>query len=109
VFNLNRVALLLAGLMTDRLDLLAAGTEDRLHQPYRAALLPGMEAIIDEGRRAGALAVFLSGAGSSLLALVTEDGEEIGRRMGERWRREFGIESVVRLLEVDRQGLVYLE
>jgi homoserine kinase len=109
VFNLNRIALLLAGLMTDRLDLLAAGTEDRLHQPYRAALLPGMEAIIDEGRRAGALAVFLSGAGSSLLALVTEDGEEIGRRMGERWRREFGIESSVRLLEIDRQGLTYLE
>jgi homoserine kinase len=109
VFNLNRVALLLAGLMTDRLDLLAAGTEDRLHQPYRAALLPGMEAILDEGRRAGAHAVFLSGAGSSLLALVTEDGEEIGRRMGERWRREFGIESVVRLLEIDRHGLTYLE
>jgi homoserine kinase len=109
VFNLNRIALLLAGLMTDRLDLLAAGTEDRLHQPYRAALLPGMEVILEEGRRAGAHAVFLSGAGSSLLALVTEDAEEIGRRMGERWRREFGIESVVRLLEIDRQGLVYLE
>ena len=109
VFNLNRLALLLAGLMTDRLDLLAAGTEDRLHQPYRAALLPGMEAILEEGRRAGAHAVFLSGAGSSLLALVTEDGEEIGRRMGERWRREFGIESVVRLLEIDRHGLTYLE
>ena len=109
VFNLNRLALLLAGLMTDRLDLLAAGTEDRLHQPYRAALLPGMEAILEEGRRAGAHAVFLSGAGSSLLALVTEDGEEIGRRMGERWRREFGIENSVRLLEIDRHGLVYLE
>jgi homoserine kinase len=109
VFNLNRLALLLAGLMTDRLDLLAAGTEDRLHQPYRAALLPGMEAILEEGRRAGAHAVFLSGAGSSLLALVTEDGEEIGRRMGERWRREFGIENSVRLLEIDRHGLTYLE
>jgi homoserine kinase len=109
VFNLNRLALLLAGLMTDRLNLLAAGTEDRLHQPYRAALLPGMEAILEEGRRAGAHAVFLSGAGSSLLALVTEDGEEIGRRMGERWRREFGIENSVRLLEIDRHGLTYLE
>jgi homoserine kinase len=109
VFNLNRLALLLAGLMTDRLDLLAAGTEDRLHQPYRAALLPGMEAILEEGRRAGAHAVFLSGAGSSLLALVTEDGEEIGCRMGERWRREFGIENHVRLLEIDRHGLTYLE
>jgi homoserine kinase len=109
VFNLNRLALLLAGLMTDRLDLLAAGTEDRLHQPYRAALLPGMEAILEEGRRAGAHAVFLSGAGSSLLALVTEGGEEIGRRMGERWRHEFGIENHVRLLEIDRHGLTYLE
>jgi homoserine kinase len=109
VFNLNRIALLLAGLMTDRLDLLAAGTEDRLHQPYRAALLPGMEAILEEGRRAGAHATFLSGAGSSLLALISESGDEIGRRMGERWHREFGIESVVRLLDIDRNGLTYLE
>jgi homoserine kinase len=109
VFNLNRLALLMAGLTTDRLDLLAAGTEDRLHQPYRAVLLPGMEAIIDEGRQAGALAVFLSGAGSTLLALVTGDGDEIGRRMSERWRREFGIENTVRLLEIDRNGLTYLD
>lgn len=29
--------------------------------------------------------------------------------MGERWRREFGIENRARLLEIDRQGLVYLE
>lgn len=109
VFNLGRLALLLAGLATDRLDLLAAGSEDRLHQPYRAGLLPGMEAIIEEGRRAGALAAFLSGAGSSLLALVSGDGEEIGRCMSERWQREFGIENSVRLLEIDRQGLLYLE
>ena len=109
VFNLNRLALLLAGLTTDRLELLAPGSEDRLHQPYRAGLLPGMEVILEEGRRAGALAVFLSGAGSSLLALVTEDGEEIGRRMGDLWRRKFRIENTMRLLEIDRQGLVYLD
>ncbi len=109
VFNLTRLALLLAGLATGRLDLLAAGSEDRLHQPYRAGLLPGMEAILEEGRRAGALATFLSGAGSTLLALVSGDGNEIGRRMGERWRQEFGVENSVRLLEIERQGLLYLE
>ena len=109
VFNLNRLALLLAGLTMDHLELLAAGTEDRLHQPYRAALLPGMEAILEEGRRAGALATFLSGAGSSLLALINSYNDEVGRRMGERWHREFGIENSVRLLEIDRQGLTYLE
>ncbi|MEK6661000.1 MAG: homoserine kinase [candidate division NC10 bacterium] len=109
VFNLNRLALLLAGLTMDRLELLAPGSEDRLHQPYRAVLLPGMEAILEEGRRAGALATFLSGAGSSLLALINRYDDEAGRRMGERWRREFGIENSVRLLEIDRQGLTYLE
>jgi homoserine kinase len=106
---LNRVALLLAGLTTDRLELLAAGSEDRLHQPYRAGLLPGMNAILDEGRRSGAHATFLSGAGSSLLALVSGDEEEIGRRMSERWQGEFGVENSVRVLGIDRQGLTYLE
>jgi homoserine kinase len=109
VFNLNRLALLLAGLTMDRLELLAAGSEDRLHQPYRAALLPGMEAILEEGRRAGALATFLSGAGSSLLALTNRYDDEVGRKMGNRWRHEFGIENSVRLLEIDRNGLTYLE
>ncbi|PWB77696.1 MAG: homoserine kinase [Candidatus Methylomirabilota bacterium] len=108
VFNLTRLALLLTGFAADRPDLLAPGTEDRLHQPYRAALIPGMEAILEEGRQAGALATCLSGAGSSLLALVNADGGKIGHRMSERWRREFGIESRAHLLEIDRQGLVYM-
>ena len=108
VFNLTRLALLLTGLATDRPELLAPGTEDRLHQPYRAALLPGMEAILEEGRQAGALATCLSGAGSSLLALVNTDGEKIGQRMSERWRREFGIENRALVLEIDREGLVYI-
>lgn len=109
VFNLTRLALLLTGLATDRLDLLAPGTEDRLHQPYRATLVPGMEAILEEGRQAGALATCLSGAGSSLLALVNADGERIGQRMSERWQREFGIANRALVLEIDRQGLVCLE
>jgi hypothetical protein len=29
--------------------------------------------------------------------------------MGERWRREFGIENSVRLLEIDRNGLTYFD
>ncbi|MBZ0168316.1 Homoserine kinase [Candidatus Methylomirabilis lanthanidiphila] len=109
VFNLTRLALLLTGLATDRPDLLAPGTEDRLHQPYRATLVPGMEAILEEGRQAGALATCLSGAGSSLLALVNTDDERIGHRMSERWQREFGIANRALVLEIDRQGLVCLE
>jgi homoserine kinase len=68
-----------------------------------------MEAVLEEGRQAGALATCLSGAGSSLLALVSGDGEKIGHRMSERWRHGFGIENHAHLLAIDRQGLTYLE
>lgn len=109
VFNLSRLALMMAGLLTDRLDLLAEGTKDRLHQPYRAALLPGMLEVMEEGLKAGALACFLSGAGSTLMALVKGDGEEIGSRMQKLWQQQFGIASRSLILETDGEGLVYLE
>mgnify|MGYP005848636047 CR=1 FL=1 len=109
VFNLSRLALMMAGLLTDRLDLLAEGTKDRLHQPYRAALLPGMLEVMEEGLKAGALACFLSGAGSTIMAFVKGDGEEVNSRMQRLWREGFGIASRSLILEMDGEGLVYLE
>lgn len=109
VFNLSRLALMMAGLLTDRLDLLAEGTKDRLHQPYRAALLPGMLEVMEEGLKAGALACFLSGAGSTIMAFVKGDGEEVNSRMQQLWREGFGIASRSLILEMDGEGLVYLE
>ncbi|MBI3989687.1 MAG: homoserine kinase [candidate division NC10 bacterium] len=106
VFNLSRQALMLAGFVTGRLDLLAEGAKDRLHQPYRAKLLPGMLEVMEEGLKRGALACFLSGAGSTIIALAKGEGEEIGEKMRELWRSRFGIVASSLVLEVDRQGLI---
>lgn len=70
VFNVGRSALLTAALCSGRLDLLRFGMQDRLHQPYRAALIPGMTAILAEAAEHGALGAALSGAGPTLLAFV---------------------------------------
>ncbi len=70
VANVQRASLLVAALATGRLDALAAATADRLHQPYRARLLPGLEVCLRDALAAGALGAFLSGAGPSVLALV---------------------------------------
>jgi len=43
--------------------------------PIKAAVLRRAEVVLEEGRQAGALATYLSGAGSSLLALVSGNGE----------------------------------
>ena len=75
VHNTGRVALLVAGLATGRLDVLRTATQDLLHQPARSQLFPAMYAIFQAAEQAGALCAYLSGGGSTVLAL-TRGGEE---------------------------------
>ena len=70
VFNMGRVALLVAGMALDRPEYLDVATQDKLHQPYRQPLFPAVKLIFAAARDAGALGVFLSGSGSTVLALT---------------------------------------
>jgi homoserine kinase len=105
VFNVQRVAWLLAALQSDRLDRLALALEDRLHEPYRLRLFPWMPDVAAAAKRAGALGCVLSGAGPSLLAVVTGEGSKVARAMEEALRAA-GVGGVARALEVDGQGAV---
>jgi homoserine kinase len=103
VFNVQRVALLLAGLQTALPAALAVALDDRLHQPYRLKLFPWMPDVSDAARTAGALGCVLSGAGPSLLAVVVGDGAAVGRAMEEAAGRA-GIRATARTLDVDATG-----
>jgi homoserine kinase len=70
VENMGRVAIGVAGIASGRLDLLADLTVDRLHEPYRSVAYPELPRLTGAARAAGALGAFLSGAGSTVLALV---------------------------------------
>ncbi|ANE47183.1 serine kinase [Paenibacillus swuensis] len=70
VYNVAHSSLLVAALAAGRLDMIRHAMQDRLHQPYRASLIPGMDTILAEATDHGALGVALSGAGPTLLALV---------------------------------------
>jgi homoserine kinase len=107
VFNVNRSSLLVAALGQGRFDLLREAVEDRLHQAYRAPLLPGMLEVMEAGYAAGALACFLSGAGSTVLALADGREEAIGAAMQSRWRAGFRTESRAQILDLDTSGLRY--
>ncbi|MDA8336910.1 MAG: homoserine kinase [Peptococcaceae bacterium] len=87
VYNLGRVALLVAGLMKGELELLNVAMEDRLHQPYRYSLVPGMKKVLAAARLAGARGTALSGAGPSLVALADRNCELIARVMRETFRQ----------------------
>jgi homoserine kinase len=65
-FNIQRAALLMAALATGDAAAFPAALEDRLHQPYRAPLIPGLSSIL-KLRAPGLLGCTLSGAGPSVL------------------------------------------
>ncbi len=70
VFNMGRVALLVAGMGFNHPEYLEVATQDKLHQPYRQPLFPAVKMIFAAARAAGALGVFVSGSGSTVLALT---------------------------------------
>ena len=103
VFNVGRAALLIAAFQTGRLELLRTATEDRLHQPYRRQMFPAMPRLIAAALEAGALASFLSGAGSAILALARGHEEEIAEAL-RRSAAEAGVAGRTIAVDVDRQG-----
>ena len=107
VFNVQRVALLLASLQAGRADLLPAALEDRLHEPYRLRLFPWMREVTTAARAAGALGCVLSGAGPSLLAVASDEtnAATVGRAM-EQALHAAGVKGVARPLPVDTRGAV---
>ncbi len=80
VYNLARSALWPAALYSGRLEALREAAKDRLHQPYRAHLMPGLEAALERVYQAGALAAFVGGAGPTLAALARPEQIEAIRR-----------------------------
>jgi homoserine kinase len=107
IYNLQRGALFQAAISERRFDLIHEAMRDRLHQPYRAPLAPGLQEVLqlhDEvDDHPGLLGVAISGAGSTLIALTLGDGEALGREMVARLAAR-GVSAVARELTVDQRG-----
>ena len=104
VYNLGRTALTVEALRQGDYDLLSWSMKDRLHQPYRKALIPGYDVAMQAARDAGAAAVVLSGAGPSLVAFSPSNHEAIAQAMAEAFRAE-GMQASTLVLPVDRGGV----
>jgi homoserine kinase len=76
VFNVQRAALLIAALATGTTNVFPAAIEDRFHQPYREALVPGLHEIL-RLRAPGLLGCALSGAGPSILVFFERGHESV--------------------------------
>jgi homoserine kinase len=103
VYNLQRASVFIAALAQQRHDLLWEAMRDRLHQPQRESLVPGLAEALALPRSPGLLGLALSGAGPSIVALVDDQAAETGERIANCFRAR-QVESTVRVLEVDNEG-----
>lgn len=108
VYNVQRAAFLMAQLTQGKSEGLREAMRDRLHQPYRSYLLPGLEEILEMNEIEGLLGVALSGAGSTVVAFAESHAGEIGESISEVFARH-GLATQTRLLKADNRGLVVEE
>lgn len=77
VFNAGRVGLLVRALTAGDFAALATAMQDRLHQPYRIPLVPGLAQALQAAQAAGAASAAISGAGPSVVAFAATGHEKI--------------------------------
>ena len=103
VFNVTRSPLVVAGLATGRIDWLRIGVQDRLHQPYRQRLVPGLKEILAWAKSRPEAAAFLSGSGSTMIALAQGQPRRLAGEMA-AILRERGTAAKFLHLRVDVDG-----
>jgi homoserine kinase len=102
VFNLQRALLLVHAIERCDLAVVREALKDRWHQPYRAALVPGLaEALVLE--HPSLVGVCLSGSGPSVLALATGDFGDIAALMRGIYAR-LGVPCLVRAVAAHQPG-----
>jgi homoserine kinase len=100
--TLQRTSLLAATCFSGRFELFPELFHDKLHQPYRQKLVPGMERCLGL-RRPGLLGVAISGSGSSVLAFSTGDELRLAEELQKIFAEE-GEEAEALFTSADNNG-----
>ena len=108
IFNMSRASLFVAGMATNHPEYLLEATRDKLHQPYRQPLFPAMKLLFQAALDAGALGVFLSGSGSTVLALTQGREMTVAYEMAEA-AKQSGIEGQVKIIQPSLRGAHTIE
>jgi homoserine kinase len=103
VYNMSRTALLVASMESEHPEYLNIATQDRLHQPYRQTIFPQMKVIFAAAQAAGALGVFLSGSGSTILAFARDRAMTVAYEMFDAARLA-GVEGRVEVTQPTTLG-----
>lgn len=76
VFNVGRMGLLVDAFHSKNFDLLSIAIKDKLHQPYRAKLIPGLEDVFKLAEQLDLWGISISGAGPSVIVFHKDEDQE---------------------------------
>ncbi|MEG1886610.1 MAG: homoserine kinase [Oscillospiraceae bacterium] len=106
VFNLSRAALMTSSLFSGSLENLKIATDDRLHQPYRMGLIKGSAAAFRIAKDLGAFGVYISGAGSTIMAIIDQSNVKFEKTAMTELKKNGVFDWQVRALKSDAIGAV---
>lgn len=110
IFNTKHLAMLIEAVNTKDEKLMKTALHDKLHQPYREKLVPGMKEIMEAFKHEdGVLGCVLSGAGPTLLIISHKyDLDKIKSTVKEIWEPQ-SVKVDIRTLKVEQNGAEILE
>lgn len=105
IFNAQRLGMFVQAVNTKDAELMKLALKDRLHQPYRMKLVPGLDKIMDNLRHIDSvLGCVLSGAGSSILVISEKnDLDKICGIVKDTWTDQ-NIKSDIKTLNIEQTG-----
>jgi homoserine kinase len=102
IYNLQRATVLAAQFFSGKTDFHPKFFEDRWHQPYRAALVPGLTEVLST-KHPDVLGICLSGAGPSILAFVRDNAATVGELIRQTLAQR-GVQAQPYVLAADNLG-----
>lgn len=105
IFNAKRLGMLIQAINTKDAELMKMALQDRLHQPYRMKLVPGLDKIMDNLKHEeNVLGCVLSGAGPAIIVISQKNNlEKIKSIINDTWE-EMNVKVNIMTLPVETQG-----
>ncbi len=105
VFNAKRLAMFIEAVNTKDSELMKYALQDKLHQPYRMKLVPGLDKIIENLKHEeNVLGCVLSGAGPAIIVISQKNGlDKIKSIVKDTWE-DMNVKVNIMTLPVEPHG-----
>lgn len=108
IYNVSRASLMVTALTNGNYDLLKYACKDAFHENYRSGLIKGFYEVKEESNRLGAFATYLSGAGSTIMAMVSDENYTFKSYM-KKFLEVKSLDWAIHELSIDKYGAIIIE